>query len=106
MERSTMLLLRLGTSALAGDPDPYPWVFWAPNVTPRSVKILSHGSPRAVSQKPVGQQVPTGIGPSTDLCGYSQVYPWVVLPRFGSRGLAVRVEPKLSRAELLFPLTA
>jgi hypothetical protein len=54
--------VRLGMSALMGDPDPYPQVFCMPNVTPRSAKILSHGSPGAVSQKPVGQQVPIGIG--------------------------------------------
>ena len=48
-------------SALAGDPDPYPRVFWVLNVTPGSVKIFSHGSPGAVSQKPMGQWVPTGI---------------------------------------------
>ena len=28
--------LRLSTSALAGDPDPYPCVFWALNLTPKS----------------------------------------------------------------------
>ena len=59
--RSAALTLGLGTSALAGDPDPYPRVFWALNVTPRSVKILSHGSPGAASQKPMGQRVLTGI---------------------------------------------
>jgi hypothetical protein len=53
--------VRLSTSALAGDPDPYPRVFWAPNVTPGSVKIFSHGSPGAASQKPMGQWVPIGI---------------------------------------------
>jgi gag-polypeptide of LTR copia-type len=53
--------IRLGTSALVGNPDPYPRVFWAPNVTPGSVKIFSHGSPGAASQKPMGQRVPTGI---------------------------------------------
>jgi hypothetical protein len=46
--------LRLATSALVGDPDPYPRVFWVPNVTPGSVKILSHGSPGSVGQKPMG----------------------------------------------------
>ena len=66
------LWLRLSTSALAGDPDPYPQVFWALNVTPGSVKIFSHRSPGAMSQKPMGQWVPTGIfndGSSQGLTG-------------------------------------
>ena len=56
--------LGLGTSGSTGDLDPYPWVFWAPKVIPGSVKI-SHGSPRAMGQKPTGPQVPMGIPVST-----------------------------------------
>ena len=63
-------------SALAGDPDLYPWVFWALNVTP--------GSPGAMSQKPMGQWVPTGIL-MTDLHRYSQVYPQVSTSRSRNR---------------------
>ena len=48
-------------SALMGDPDLYPQVFWVPKVIPRSVKIFSHGSPGATSQKPTGPWVPMGI---------------------------------------------
>ena len=60
-ESPVVLNLRLGTSALASDPDLYPRVFWVLNVTPRSVKILSHGSPGAASQKPMGQWVLIGV---------------------------------------------
>jgi len=40
------------------NPDPYPWVFWPPNVTPRSVRILSHRSPRTAGQIPMGHEYP------------------------------------------------
>jgi len=48
----------LGTSALMSNPDPYPRVFWPPNVTPRSVRILSHRSPGTVGQIPMGHEYP------------------------------------------------
>ena len=35
----------LGTSGSTGDPDLYPWVFWAPKVIPRSVKTFPTDHP-------------------------------------------------------------
>jgi len=52
---------RAGHECTHGWPGSVPTGIWAPNLAPRSVKILSHGSPGAVSQKPMGQRVPAGI---------------------------------------------
>ena len=40
------------------NPDPYPQVFWPPNVTPRSVRILSHRSLGTAGQIPMGHEYP------------------------------------------------
>jgi len=52
---------KAGHECTRGWPRSVPTGIWAPNFAPRSVKILSHGSPGAASQKPMGQRVPTGI---------------------------------------------
>ena len=35
--------IRLNTSALAGDPDPYPWVFQIQNAIPGSIWVSATG---------------------------------------------------------------
>jgi len=46
---------KAGHECTRGWPGSVPTGIWVPNVTPRSVKILSHGSPGSASQKPTGQ---------------------------------------------------
>ena len=48
----------LGTSGSAGDPDPYPWVFWAPKVIPRSVKIFPTDHPEPWVKNPQVHRYP------------------------------------------------
>ena len=52
--------LRLNTSALAGDPDPYPRVFQIQNAIPGSVQVSATGWLGAVSQKLAGSRVLVG----------------------------------------------
>ena len=50
--------LGLGTSGSAGDPDPYPWVFWAPKVIPGSVKIFPTDHPEPWVKNPQVHRYP------------------------------------------------
>jgi hypothetical protein len=52
--------LRQSTSALVGDPDPYPWVFQIQNAIPGSVRVSATGWLGAVSQKLAGSRVLVG----------------------------------------------
>src|SRR6266702_5774194 len=52
--------LRLSTSALMGDPDPYPWVFFYLLLQPRSLKDPSYGLPIPMDPLPIGAWVPMG----------------------------------------------
>ena len=52
-----LLDLKQSTSALAGDPDPYPQVFQIPNAIPRYVQVSATRWLGATSQKLMGSQV-------------------------------------------------
>ena len=51
-------ILGLGTSGSAGDPDPYPWVFWAPKVIPGSMKIFPTDHPEPWVKNPQVHRYP------------------------------------------------
>ncbi len=52
--------IRLSMSALMGDPDPYPWVFFYLLLQPGSLKDLSYGLPIPMDLLPIGAWVPMG----------------------------------------------
>ena len=65
--------LRQSTSALMGDPDPYPRVFQIQNAIPGSVRVSATGWLGAVGQKLTGSQVLVGphvLGSSYKYSGY------------------------------------
>ena len=51
-------LIGLGTSGSMGDPDPYPWVFWAPKVIPGSVKFFPTDHPEPWVKNPQVHRYP------------------------------------------------
>ncbi len=53
-------MVRLSMSALMGDPDPYPWVFFCLLLQPRSLKDPSYGLPIPMDPLPIGAWVPKG----------------------------------------------
>ena len=52
------IMIGLGTSGPLGDPDPYPWVYWAPKVIPGSVKIFPMDHPEPWVKNPQVHRYP------------------------------------------------
>ncbi len=65
-------------SALMGDPDPHPWVFFCLVLQPGSSKDPSYGLPIPMGLLPIGAQVPMGYSYRWILMGthkYTYGYP-------------------------------